>query len=193
MHVCDCGRQHATTCTSTHATRPLPNSHVFINDPGPGRRATCEFRQDHLCVEVWTCSETVVQGEEPTVAYMHWNTPVGASTISTSVSRSARNPVPVVRYTSPSSRSISPPPPLHGSRKTPCSGVKAEACCFTARRCARCGFGRVDGAQVQRPCCSGSSALAQAQDPSCHDQVPPAQVPLPGCQTLVAKGQVPST
>ena len=69
----------------------------------------------------------VVQGEELTVAYMDWNTRVGASTVgTTSVRRSARTPVPMTRFTSASSRSISPPPPLPTRKRTPKSAKGAS-------------------------------------------------------------------
>ena len=36
----------------------------FLNDPGPSCRANCEFLQNDLCIEVWTCHEPILEGEE---------------------------------------------------------------------------------------------------------------------------------
>jgi SET domain len=48
----------------------------YLNDPGDGAQASCEFRQHDLSVEVWSCRR-IAPGEELTVKYMTWNSPVG--------------------------------------------------------------------------------------------------------------------
>ena len=75
----------------------------FFNDPGVGCSASCEFRQNDLSIEVWTCRQ-IMPGEELTVSYMH--TPVGGEIAKQTPRRSARTLRPPPR----TSRSKSPPP-----------------------------------------------------------------------------------
>ena len=46
----------------------------YLNDPGDGAQASCEFGQNDLAVEVWSCRR-ITAGEELTVKYMTWKSP----------------------------------------------------------------------------------------------------------------------
>jgi hypothetical protein len=77
----------------------------YLNDPGDGAQASCELRQNDLAVEVWSCRRSISPGEELTVKYMTWNSPLGVPDGSTP-RRSTRKPRPR------RSRSVSPPASL---------------------------------------------------------------------------------
>ena len=127
LHVCPRDRTYVMCVTVDERTHDYmyidardpttANFTRYLNDPGPSRRANCEFRQNDLCVEVWTRSQSIMEGEELTVKYMAWNTHIGGEQSATSTPRrSARTPAPVA--ISRPSRSISPPPKWPPDKKS---------------------------------------------------------------------------
>ena len=81
LHVCPRDRTYVMCVTVDERTHDYmyidardpttANFTRYLNDPGPSRRANCEFRQNDLCVEVWTRSQSIMEGEELTVNTWH--------------------------------------------------------------------------------------------------------------------------
>ena len=111
----------ARDCARSNFTR-------FLNDPGAGCRASCEFRQNDLSVEVWT-SRQIMPGDELTVSYMTWHTPVGGSKSKTPrrSTRAPRAPRTQSRSSSPVRSAVPRPRPTPAKTRRAPSRQKQQA------------------------------------------------------------------